>query len=149
MHSVWVFHGDRNVSLYTPSPGATTWCTRRANLCDKEHRCRGYRRGWRVWSKNDFQTQSPLPITFIVLWTISNGRWQTRVVQRSTQFLNWIHKVHWAQFEPTALHTFMYTKQTRIERVNVSKMLAALLEKKPRSTTDVKNFKNILRANNV
>lgn len=37
----------------------------------------------------------PLPITFIVLWTVSNGRWQSTaaVVQRSAQFLNWIRKV--------------------------------------------------------
>lgn len=36
-----------------------------------------------------------LPITFIVLWTVSNGRWQSTaaVVQRSAQFLNWIRKV--------------------------------------------------------
>jgi len=38
---------------------------------------------------------TPLPITFIVLWTVSNGRWQSTapVVQRSAQFLNWIRKV--------------------------------------------------------
>lgn len=118
-HCTYTWHefstGDRNVSLLcsytfptmsrrkTSSKSVAAVRTPAGPICVTKNVVAGDRQtvcgSWRVRSENDFQMHllSPhsLPITFIVLWTVSNGRWQSTaaVVQRSAQFLNWIRKV--------------------------------------------------------
>lgn len=108
-----ILHGDRNVSILhvrTPFPRRRTYsksvaavrtpagpiCVTKNVVAEDGSTAGG---GWRVRSENDFPKGAyplpMLPITFIVHWNVSNGRWQstTTVVQRSVQFLNWIRKV--------------------------------------------------------